>query len=166
MPTSWSQADFTKRYVQIREDCPDAYEKIIYFGETLINYRDSRVDLFKGIEDALTSIYTRNTDYNNVLASYRTRVDQFYGSVATLNDLVTNEINGLLVTSDCRALANSIKFTYNSFCVNFMGQIVKIGICSLILLIGSMGGMLTGVIFAVRYANVEKLKRISGENED
>ena len=121
MPTSWSQADFTKRYVQIREDCPDAYEKIIYFGETLINYRDSRVDLFKGIEDALTSIYTRNTDYNNVLASYRTRVDQFYGSVATLNDLVTNEINGLLVTSDCRALANSIKFTYNSFCVNFMG---------------------------------------------
>ena len=29
-----------------------------------------------------------------------------------------------------------------------------------------MAGMLSGVIFAVRYANVEKLKRISGENED
>ena len=49
MPTSWSQSDFTKRYVQIREDCPDAYDKIIYFGKTLINYRDSRVNLFQGI---------------------------------------------------------------------------------------------------------------------
>ena len=54
MTTSWTQSDFTKRYVQIREDCSDAYEKIIYYGMTLINYRDSRINLFQGIEDDLT----------------------------------------------------------------------------------------------------------------
>lgn len=99
------------------------------------------------------------------MGSYRTRVDQFYGSVATINNIVTNEIDGLLVTSDCRALADSIKFTYNSFCVNFMAEIVKVGICTLVLLITSFAAMIAGSIFAVRYANVEKMKRITGEHE-
>lgn len=58
------------------------------------------------------------------------------------------------MTSDCRALADSIKFTYNSFCVNFMGEVVKVGICSLVLLITSFAAMIVGSVFGVRYANV------------
>lgn len=72
----------------------------------------------------------------------------------------------MLVSADCRALADSIKFTYNSFCVNFMGEIAKVGMCSLVLLIVCFSAMIVGSIFGVRYANVEKLKRISGENEE
>ena len=90
MTNSWSQSDFLKRYVQTREDCPDAFAKIEYFGKTIINYRNSRVNLFQGIKDDLNDIYSLNTNFNTVMGSYRTRVDQFYGSVATLNNIVTN----------------------------------------------------------------------------
>lgn len=46
-----------------------------------------------------------------------------------------------------------------------MGEIAKVGMCSLVLLIVCFSAMIVGSIFGVRYANVEKLKRISGENE-
>jgi hypothetical protein len=53
MSSSWSQSDFMYRYLQIRQTCPDAYAKIIYYGNTLINYRNSRDNLFKGIKAQL-----------------------------------------------------------------------------------------------------------------
>jgi hypothetical protein len=49
----WTQDDFIKRYVQIREDCGNAYDNIVNFGMTLIDFRDSRVNLFQSIEDSL-----------------------------------------------------------------------------------------------------------------
>jgi hypothetical protein len=53
MSTSWSQADLMYRYLQIRQLCPDAYNKIVFFGLTLINYRNSRLSLFEGIKNQL-----------------------------------------------------------------------------------------------------------------
>lgn len=90
MASSWSQSDFNRRYVQIRESCPTYYEKIIYYGYTIINYRDSRVNLYQGIKDDLQDLYDLNSDFNDVMDSFRSRVDQFYESVATLNNLITN----------------------------------------------------------------------------
>ena len=107
MPSSWTQSDFTKRYVQIREDCPDAYEKIVYFGYTLINFRDSRVNMFQSIKDDLTELHELNSDFNEVMGEFRGRVDQFYESVATLNNIVASELDGLLVTSDCRTIGDA-----------------------------------------------------------
>ena len=78
MPSSWTQSDFTKRYVQIRDECPDAYEKIIYYGYTLINFRDSRINMFQSIKDDLNEILDLNQDFNDVMDSFRGRVDQFY----------------------------------------------------------------------------------------
>ncbi len=90
MSSSWSQSDFMYRYLQIRQTCPDAYAKIIYYGNTLINYRNSRDNLFKGIKAQLAQLYTLNTNFNNIMISFRGRVDQFYQSVATLNNIISN----------------------------------------------------------------------------
>lgn len=46
MSGPWSHADFTQRYLQIRQDYPTIYENILKYGETLINFRDSRIALF------------------------------------------------------------------------------------------------------------------------
>lgn len=50
MPSSWTQSDLIKRYLQIRQSCPDAYTKIVYYGSTLINFRNSRDALFRAIK--------------------------------------------------------------------------------------------------------------------
>lgn len=44
-----------------------------------------------------------------------------------------------------------------------MVQIVKIGICTLIMLITMMGAMCVGAIFGVRYANVQTFKRVNAD---
>lgn len=82
-----------------------------------------------------------------------------------MNNVVSNQINGLLVTSDCRTLGKSTEAIYNIFCVNFMVQIVKIGICTLIMLITMMGAMCVGAIFGVRYANVQTFKRVNADQQ-
>jgi hypothetical protein len=42
MNNIWSQSDFTQRYTQTRKECADAYDKILFYGYALINFRDSR----------------------------------------------------------------------------------------------------------------------------
>lgn len=43
-----------------------------------------------------------------------------------------------------------------------MAQIVKVAICTIIMLITMMAAMCVGAIFATRYANVQMLKRVEG----
>lgn len=87
---SWSQADIVYRYLQIRQNCPDAYDAIVKYSATLINFRDSRFMLFQAIKDQLQELYTLNTNFNNIMVAFRARVNQFYESVATLNNVVSN----------------------------------------------------------------------------
>ena len=47
--------------------------------------------------------------------------------MATLNNLVTNQINGLTISSDCKYIGDSFRFFYNMYCVNFVNRSVKIG---------------------------------------
>lgn len=47
-----------------------------------------------------------------------------------------------------------------------MLQIVKIAICTLIMLITMMGAMCVGAIFGVRYANVQMLRRVNADHEE
>lgn len=75
-------------------------------------------------------------------------------------------MNGLLVTSDCRVLGKSTQAIYNIFCVNFMLQIVKIGICTILMLVTMMAAMCMGAIFGTRYANVTMLRRVNAEHEE
>lgn len=147
--------------MQIKQDCPDAYTKIVAFGDSLINFRDSRTNLYQGIQDDLNDLLTLNNNFNTQLDSFRGRVDQLYSSVSTLNNLVTNEIDGLLVSSDCRILRDNLMFTYNTFCINFMERAAYMALASLGLGLFLIGGLLTANVFAVRYARVERDKRIN-----
>lgn len=101
-----------------------------------------------------------------MMQNYRSKVNQFNSAVGTLNDIVLNEDSGLLYTTNCATIGNTAKAAYNIFCINFMSQIVKIGICALIMLITMMFAMCIGAIFGVRYANVEMLKRVNADHHE
>ena len=92
--------------------------------------------------------------FNSDLASYKGRVDAFYSAVSTLNNLVTDKISGLLVSSDCRVVSNHMKFTNNALCKNSMAQIALLGICSILLLFVMIGGIITTSVFSMRYARI------------
>lgn len=77
-----------------------------------------------------------------------------------MNNLVTNENSGLLVSSDCRPIGDEMRFFYNTFCINFMGQVVQLGICVLVLMSLMIGGLFTACIFAQRIATVKRLHSI------
>jgi hypothetical protein len=166
MPTEWTQSDITQRYLQIRQTCSDVYNKTTFYANTLINYRNSRMALFKGIKDQLNDLYTANTNYNSLMTNYRSKVYQFNQAVGTLNNIVANQDTGLLVTSNCAALGKSAKAGYNIFCVNFMYQVVKVGICTILMLITMMAAMCLGSIFGVRFANIEILKRVNADQKE
>jgi len=87
-----------------------------------------------------------------MLSNYRNRVNQFYSAVSTLNNLITNPLNGLIVSSNCNSLADKMRFTYNVFCYNFMAQIVRLVICCIALLILLLGGVIAGSRFGMMYA--------------
>lgn len=161
----WSFNDFTRRYVQIRGSYPDAYNQIQFYGATLIAFRDSRINLFSAIYDDLSTLLADNTQFNNQMALFDSRVTQFYGAVSTLNNLITNSLDGLVVTSNCHSLADKLRFVHNVYCVNFMAQIVKLALCSVMLLILMLLGVVAGSRFGMMYAELEKIKSINMPDE-
>jgi hypothetical protein len=145
--------------VQIRLSHADAYNKIKYYGETLIAFRDSRINLFQAIYDDLSVLLQNNTDFNTNLSLFNVRLSQFYGSVNTLNNLITNSLDGLVVTANCQSLADKLRFTYNVYCINFMAQVTKLALCSILMLVLMLVGMVAGCRFGMMYTEVEKAKR-------
>ncbi len=93
--------------------------------------------------------------FNTNLNSYKSRVDNFYSSVSTLNNLVTDKISGLLVSSDCNVVGDYLKVTNNALCHNVMGQVVSMGICCVLLLFVMIGGIITASVFSARYARID-----------
>jgi hypothetical protein len=122
------------------------------YGQTLIAFRDSRINLFQAIQDALSAILTLNNNFNTQLTDFGNRVTQFYSSVSTLNNLITNPLSGLIVSSNCKSLGDDMRFTYNVFCIKFMAQIVKLVFCSGSLLVLLLGGVIAGSRFGMMYA--------------
>jgi hypothetical protein len=126
---SWSISDVSNRYVQRRQCSSNtqSYDTILNYATSLINYRDSRINLYQNLKDQLTALLTANNNFNTNLGTFTTSVNTFVTSTQTLNTLVTNAVNGLDASSNCTTLANHIRFVYNSFCVNFMYSSVKFG---------------------------------------
>ncbi len=110
--------------------------------------------MFQGIKDQLTALKTLVTNFNSNLTLYKNRVDTFYAAVSTLNNLVTDKISGLLVSSDCRVVKDHMMFTNNVFCKNSMSQISTLGICCILLLFMMIAGIITSSVFAMRYARI------------
>ncbi len=73
-----------------------------------------------------------------------------------LNDVVSNSLDGLLVTADCRYIVDTLKFSYNSICINVMHDIVKIGWCTLVVAVFSAIGMVVSYIFACWFTDVDR----------
>lgn len=155
----WTLADMQKRYKQIKQNCTDAYDLIEDYGGALIRYRDSRINLFQGLIDELTSLQSSHYNFNAALNAFRSNLTSFSTTqtIIDLSNFVTNKIDGLLVSSDCTPIADRMRFIYNSFCINSMGSAVQLGICMIILLCLMIGGVFTGCIFAQRTATVKRL---------
>lgn len=121
----------------------------------MINYRDSRINLFQGIKDSLITLKAKHVAFNSDMVGYKSRVDAFYSSVSTLNNLVTDKISGLLVSSDCRVISDYLKVTNNVLCKNTMAQVATLGICCVLLMCVMIGGIITASVFSVRYSRID-----------
>jgi hypothetical protein len=64
---------------------------------------------------------------------------------------VSNSIDGLLVSNDCRNIVDNFRFTYNMFCINTMYNIIRIGWCALFLAIFTIIGMVAGYMFSLYF---------------
>ncbi len=74
--------------------------------------------------------------------------------MSELNNVVSNSLDGLMVSADCRYIVDTLKFTYNMFCVNVMYDVVKIGWCAVIVAVFSAVGMVVSYIFSCWFADV------------
>ena len=122
--------------------------------------------MFQGIIDQLTDLQSSHSTFNATFAAFKSNLTSF-SSTQTIRDLsnfVTNKIDGLLVSSDCSPIADRMRFVYNTFCVNAMGQAVQLGICMILLLCFMIGGVFTGCIFAQRAATIKRLHKVHEKN--
>jgi hypothetical protein len=99
----------------------------VRYAEALTNYRDSRINLYKGVSDQLNGLLTMMNSYNSNMTAFTGSLNSFFSTVSPLNNVVTNQINGLTISNNCTVIADSIRFFYNMYCVNFLYRSVKIG---------------------------------------
>ena len=69
-----------------------------------------------------------NCLFNTKINTYTTKVKDFSLATSTLETLVANSVNGLEKSTNCIAVANSLRLLYNVFCVNFIRKSVQFGI--------------------------------------
>lgn len=84
------------------------------------------MNLYQSLYDQLNSLLLANNKYNTNMSSFTGRLNNFFSTVSGINNLVTNQINGLTISNNCAAIANSFRFFYNMYCVNFFNRSVKI----------------------------------------
>lgn len=129
-PSIWTASDIAQRYLAVRScatNASSAYNDITAYAQSLTNYRDSRINLYKSLSDELTTLLTVTNSYNSNLTAFSGSLSTFFSSVSSLNNLVTNQINGLTISANCTVIADSMRFFYNMYCVNFLFRSVKIG---------------------------------------
>lgn len=162
----WTFTDFTDRYKQIRYDCEDSYDIVMGYAKSILLYRDSRIDLFQSLIDELTSLRADHDGFDLVMTSFRSNLALFEStqSIKDLSNFVTNEIDGLLVSSQCEPIGDYLRFIQNSFCVNAIGHTVDLGICMMLLLALLIGGVFTTCVFAQRTATIKRLFTIHEKN--
>lgn len=96
---------------------------------SLINYRDSRINLYQGLKDQLSSLLTTNIALNNQISAFTSSVITFSANTSSLNSLMTNSISGINYNSNCTVVANNLRLIYNVFCINFVYKSVQLGKC-------------------------------------
>lgn len=97
------------------------------YADSLINYRDSRINLYTNLKDQLTNLLNLNTAFNNKIAAFTTGVQDFQLSTLTLKGLVTGQGSGVDYSANCTVVANNLRMLYNIFCVSFISKSVQFG---------------------------------------
>ena len=87
---------------------------------------------------------------------FQSNINNFLGNMSTLNGLINNKQSGLNISKNCSVIASNLKFVYNSFCVNTINYSYKLAIAFFIFGVIMIGAIITGSVFANRYAKVEK----------
>ena len=70
-----------------------------------------------------------------------------------------------MATSNCQPVADKLRFVHNVYCVNFMAQVTKTALCSILLMILMFFGVIAGSRFGMMYAELEKVKRVQMPDE-
>ena len=94
---SWNTSQISKRYLE-RRQCKgntQAYDYITSYATALVNYRDSRMNLYKNFKDQLSALLAKNNAFNTKINTYTTKVKDFASATSTLETLVANSVNGL-----------------------------------------------------------------------
>lgn len=122
----WTLTDIIKRYKQKKQECPGAYSAITGYAESITAYRDSRIDLFQNLIDQMTDLQSSHNSFDLIMTDFRSNLASFSSTLAIrdLNNFVTNEIDGLLVSSSCNPIGDRLRLIYNTFCVDAMGHTV------------------------------------------
>lgn len=60
----WTLTDVQKRYAQVIPTCPLNYTESTKYAESIIQYRDSRINLFQGIKDQLNALLASHNNFN------------------------------------------------------------------------------------------------------
>ena len=126
----WTASDIAQRYLSVRYcklNSENAYMNILDYAASLTNYRDSRINLYKGISDQLSDLQLALNEYSSNMTDFTTKTSTFFSSASALNNLVTNQLNGLVISSNCTIIANSLRFFYNMYCINFLYRSIKVG---------------------------------------
>ena len=61
------------------------------------------------------------------MSTFSSSLSNFFSAVSSLNNIITNQINGLTISANCTIIADSMRFFYNMYCVNFLYRSIKIG---------------------------------------
>lgn len=101
-----------------------------------------------------------------MLLNFNSRVSQFSDSTKVIKNLILSEAKGIRFASNCSVLGQKIRDTNTVFCRNFMSQVVRAGIFSIVLTILLLFGIWTGSLFAVRYAEIEKNEMMNPPEEE
>jgi hypothetical protein len=106
-PSIWTASDIAQRYLSVRScklNSDLAYTQILNYATSLTNYRDSRINLYKGISDQLSDLQLLLNDYSSNMTDFTTKTSTFFSSASALNNLVTNQLNGLVISSNYTTL--------------------------------------------------------------
>lgn len=98
------------------------------YAQSLVNYRDSRINLYTNLKDQLNALLTNNANFNSKIVTFTNSVNDFVeNKTSELNLLVTNAVNGLDASSNCTTVANHLRLVNNVFCQRFIYSIVQFG---------------------------------------
>lgn len=140
--------------------CKTVYADINKYAATLVEYRESRIELFRSILSDVSNIQTGYGSLQSNLNNYVTNVNLFRSNIATLDSLVQDRLSGIVFTTNCSAIKTALFKVNSQMCTSFEGNIFKLAIAFIVLVAAVIGAVISGHVFAVRFSRVDLMEQI------